>query len=367
MDCTPANQVTEDFHWPLPRLQDLRYRASGARWFTRLDLRSAFFRIKVPKAFRHLTTFAVRGQQFQFRRMPFGLKTAPSTFQRFMDHHLADFMQWGFWYIDDILITADTKAQLRQRTRLVKQRLQSMQCEVNEDKSEYERTSLLFAGLWLFREGVGPNHIKVAEMCALAPPLTKKDAQSALGLVSYLRDFIPLAGHFTAMLYPEKEGFKLPPDQYLESWGRLMRHVAKATSPLRHWKDDTDADLYADASGHSVGVVIIQSQAIVGVASRVLTSPETRYSATDREALGLVYAAAKFKMFLHQPKGRMTVWTDHTALITRKSTELTPKQARWKELVDQWIPNLCHVPGKRNPADFFSRWGVEINGGALRL
>ena len=133
VDCTPANTVTSGFDWPLPRLQDLRYRVQGYSWYSRLDLKDAFFRIGVAIDFRHLTAFMVRGQAYQFRRMPFGLKTAPAVFQRFMDWGLSSFSEWAFWYIDDILISAETLPQLKARERLVRSKLQQMKCVINED------------------------------------------------------------------------------------------------------------------------------------------------------------------------------------------------------------------------------------------
>lgn len=359
VDCTPANLVTESFDWPLPRLQDVRYRVQGKTWFSRIDLKDAFFRISVPTEYRPLTAFWVRGQAYQFTRMPFGLKTAPAVFQRFMDWGLSAFTDWALWYIDDILITGTTRQELRTRERLVRKRLQEMKCTINESKSESEKRQLLFTGLMLHGVGVGPNPDQIKSVLGLPAPHTKADAQSALGLVSYLRDFVPLVGHFTAQLYPDKGGLRLDKDAYEAEWGRLRRHLASALSITRHWTQGEAVDLYTDASNYALGVVLVQAGRLVAVASRKLTPAETRYSATDREHLGLVFAADKFKMILHQPDAQTRVWSDHKALLTRKAERLTPRQARWHEHVTQWIPNLLHVRGKCNPADFVSRWGIE--------
>lgn len=366
VDCSPANKVMEDFDWPLPRLQDLRHSITGAKWFSRLDLKDAFFRISVPTKYRLLTSFRCNGAQYQFRKMPFGLKTAPGTFQRFMDTHLACLGVKYFWYIDDILVHASTLEKLRARTAKLESKLRAMGCEVNREKSEYDKQTLLFAGITLFSGGISPNTAKVREILAVPPPTTKKDAQSALGLVSYLRDFIPLVSHFTSWLYPDKGGLRLSHEEYATQWTALMRHVSSAASTLRHCDATSDTDLYCDASGHGLGVILFQNGKVVALASRQMTGAETRYSATDREHIALVYAAKKFRMFLHQSRAATNVWSDHAALITRKNADLTPRQARWKAIVDHWIPQLRHVKGANNPADFVSRWSVEINGGALK-
>lgn len=82
VDCTPANEVTADLGWPLPRLQDMRHRLGGAQRLTRIDLRNAFFRIRVPAKYRYLTSFRSDGRTYWFVRMPFGLKTAPEVLDR---------------------------------------------------------------------------------------------------------------------------------------------------------------------------------------------------------------------------------------------------------------------------------------------
>ena len=110
-------------------------------------------------------------------------------------------------------------------------------------------------------------------------------------------------------------------------------------------------------------MILIQNRKVVALASRQLTPAETRYSATDRESLALVFAARKFKLFLHQSKAVTRVWSDHLALLTRKLDDLTPRQARWRDIIRYWIPTFAHVKGKDNPADFISRWPWEIEGG----
>jgi hypothetical protein len=184
--------------------------------------------------------------------------------------------------------------------------------------------------------------------------------------VSYLRDFIPLISHFNSWLYPDKQGLRLGPEEYQRQWQRLLRHIASAATSLRHWKQGTPAQLYTDASNIGLGCILIQEGNIVAVTSRKLTPAETRYSATDREHIALVHAAIKFKLFLHQSTNDTKVFSDHAALITRRDDDLMPKQARWKTIVKYWIPNLTHVKGIDNPADYISRWMLDIQGGVLK-
>lgn len=363
IDATPANQVTEDYDWPLPRLQDLRHHLFGKKWFARIDLRNAFFRLGVPVHLRHLVAYSCKGINYWFTRMPFGVKTAPAQFQRFMDHMLAIHKRHCFWYLDDILVSSETKGGLHRLTSRVVATLMDNGCDINWDKSEVETQGLLFAGIWIYHGGMGPNHHKRQAIRSLPVPHTKVDKQSALGLISWLRDYLPLASELTAVLSVRKGEKTKPVSETL--WREFTCDVAERLTTLAHWQEDQDADLFTDASLTSCSAVLLQQGKIISLASRKLSPAETRYSTTDREHLGLVLAAHRFKIMLHRPRGVTRVLTDHSALLNRKWKDLTPRQTRWKVLVNTWIPRLEHVKGKNNPADYFSRWDVCVGGGQI--
>jgi hypothetical protein len=354
VDCTPTNEVTKDFGWPLPRLQDLRHRLKGANRMSRIDLRNAFFRISIPRKYRHLTAFRSDGFIYWFVKMPFGLKTAPEVFQKMMDHILAKHWNYAYWYIDDILIWGQDSPQLESRTRKIISTLETNGHHINHDKSTYNKVSLLFTGVWITPRGLGPNFEKLRSLLELPAPTNKTDAQSALGLASYLRDFIPLASMLTAKM----TGTPLSAESYAEEWHRFKTHIAARITTLAHWDEDLDARLYTDASKIACGAVLIQNEQIIAVASRKFTGTETRYSATDREHLGLILGSRKFRLFLQRNQATTHCFTDHKALLTRRITELTPRQARWRMEIANNIPLLQHVKGKQNPADFFSRLGA---------
>lgn len=76
---------------------------------------------------------------------------------------------------------------------------------------------------------------------------------------------------------PTQQGILLSPEGLRAEWNKLLRHILSAISSLRHWGDDADADLYCDPSGHGLGLVIIQNQMIVALASRKLTDREHEF------------------------------------------------------------------------------------------
>ena len=198
IDYRPINRVTKDWEWPLPRIRDVRHRLAGTRWYTRFDLKDAFHRVTIPAAYRGWTAFHSHLGTFQFTRMPFGLKTAPATYQRFLDWVLFSHRGYLINYVDDILIFGSTRAQTSRRTRAVRETLAKWAITINEEKSVTLTKELTFVGLSITKGMTG---------CALpvipfAAPHSLKDWQSALGFANCFRDYIPGFSDMTAGLYP---------------------------------------------------------------------------------------------------------------------------------------------------------------------
>uniref|UniRef100_H3G6K9 Reverse transcriptase domain-containing protein n=1 Tax=Phytophthora ramorum TaxID=164328 RepID=H3G6K9_PHYRM len=85
IDYRSLNAVTVKDVYPLPRVDETLEALYGSQRFTSLDLHAGYWQLGVAKEDRAKTAFTTRRGLFQFRRMPFGLCNAPSTFQRLMD------------------------------------------------------------------------------------------------------------------------------------------------------------------------------------------------------------------------------------------------------------------------------------------
>ena len=79
------DSVTVGHAHPLPRIDDILDSLGDSKYFTTLDLRSGYWQVAVDEHDRHKTAFATLNGLYEFNRMPFGLSTAPTTFQRTMD------------------------------------------------------------------------------------------------------------------------------------------------------------------------------------------------------------------------------------------------------------------------------------------
>src|SRR5207245_10328271 len=85
VDYRRLNEATRKDAYPLPRIDACLDAMSGCRYFSTFDLRSGYHQVKMSEQDADKTSFVTRTGTYRFRRLPFGLSNAPSTFQRLMD------------------------------------------------------------------------------------------------------------------------------------------------------------------------------------------------------------------------------------------------------------------------------------------
>ena len=108
VDYQKLNAVTTGDPYPLPHIEDLINDIGRAKYITTLDLTKGYYQVPMEEDSREKTAFVTPCGKHQFVTMPFGLVSAPSTFQRLMDHVLHGLHIFSTAYLDDILICSDT-------------------------------------------------------------------------------------------------------------------------------------------------------------------------------------------------------------------------------------------------------------------
>lgn len=109
VDYRSLNDITIKDRYPLPRIDELRDRLSGARFFTKLDLRDGYHLIRIKEGHKWKTAFRTRYGLYKYLVMPFGLTNAPATFQALVNHVLREYLdRFCTAYLDDILIYSET-------------------------------------------------------------------------------------------------------------------------------------------------------------------------------------------------------------------------------------------------------------------
>lgn len=366
VDYRRLNEITIDDKYPLPNICDLLDKLGKSNYFTTLDLASGYHQIEISDTEK--TAFSTQNGHYEFLRMPFGLKTAPATFQRTMDNVLRGLQGIHCMvYLDDILIYSSGILEHIQRLRSVFDRLRQTNLKVQLDKSEFLRKEVQYLGHTLTKDGLRPNNDKIQAVLNYPLPRTQTEIKRFLGFVGYYRRFIKDFSKITQPLSAcLKKGKKVLTDQkYIEAFEKCKELLIHA--PILQYPDmNKPFVLTTDASEVAIGAVLSQgpigSDKPIAYASRTLTDTEKRYSTIERELLAIVWATKHFRPYLYGHK--FDIYTDHRPLVwLYQLKEPNSKLTRWRLRLQEYDFNVIFKNGKQNvTADALSR--IRLN--ALR-
>ncbi len=178
-------------HVTLPRIDDLFDRLSGAKVFSRIDLRSGYYQIKIAEGDEEKTACRTRYGSYEFLVMPFGLTNAPATFCTLMNDIFRKWLDdFVVVYIDDILIYSSSLEEHAEHLRKVFQRLRENKLYVKFEKCEFGVMEVDFLGHRITQEGLMMDDHKIKAILDWEPPKSVPALISFLGLASYYRKFI---------------------------------------------------------------------------------------------------------------------------------------------------------------------------------
>ncbi|GBG74018.1 hypothetical protein CBR_g17729 [Chara braunii] len=191
IDYRKLNAQTVKNAGPLPRIDDLLERLGGAKFFSKLDLKSIYHQLEIRQEDGYKTTFKTRYGHFEWLVMPFGLTNAPATFQAAMTtefRHMLD--RFVLVYLDDILVYSRSLDKHMEHLRTVLERLQQAKYKANHDKCEFARQELESLGHYVMPQGIHPLADKIEAIRIWPEPTNTTDVRSFMGLAGYYQRFI---------------------------------------------------------------------------------------------------------------------------------------------------------------------------------
>lgn len=372
------NAAMKKDNYRLPLADDIFDTVKDCSVFSLIDMKSGFFQCVVAPEDQPKLCFHWNGELWMFTRMPFGIHSAPQTWQRIMDHELKSAGCWGFAraFIDDVLIFSRTPEEHIQHVQQVLSALNAVGLKAHPQKSKFACDVIEYLGFDVSQYGLTPNEAKVAAIAALKAPTNVAELRSVLGLLSYYRRFCQ---NFSSIAEPLNQLLKKGTtfvwgNEQQAAFNELKRILCTDGLALKRVDPSKPLLLYTDWSQKGLGAVLAQADAdgtehICACVSRSLNKHEKNYCSFKGELLACVWACQTFRQYLHGV--HFTIVTDHEPLkwlLGKK--DLHGQYGRWCMIMSDYDMDIVHRPGVSHcNADAFSRMprdsSVDVSGARL--
>ncbi len=177
--------------YSIPRVDMLLDSLRDARYFASLDLFSGYHQLKICDEHTERTAFTTPCGLFEYCKLPFGLKNAPSVFQRCMDKVLEGLiMKSCVVYLDDVVVHGRTKAELYDNLQEVFDRFRRAKLRLKATKCHFLKETVQFLGFEVSKLGVRVSNRHIEDVQKWAVPTNVKELQQYLGFMNFFRKHI---------------------------------------------------------------------------------------------------------------------------------------------------------------------------------
>jgi transposase InsO family protein len=369
VDYRGLNKVTVKNRYPLPLVSEILDRVAGSAYFSKIDVKDAYYRIRIREGDEWKTAFRTRYGHFEYTVMPFGLTNAPATFQNYIHtalHGLLDVVCVA--YLDDILIFSKDRESHTDHICQVLERMRQYGLYAKASKCTFYQAEVEFLGFIIGRDGVSMDQRRVDAIVSWEIPKSYHDIQVFIGFCNFYRRFIEgfslIALPLTSLLKGSKNGKKPGAVELNDKETRAFRQLIdafKCAPLLRHFDPQRQIRLETDASNLGMAGILSQPDDLncyhpIAFWSRKFTGAEINYGTPDQELFAIVYSFKHWRHYLEGARFTVEVLTDHHNLKSFMShPKLNGRQARWLMYLTPFDFLIKHRPGKTNPADGPSR------------
>jgi hypothetical protein len=355
MDYRALNEISVKDRYPLPLIKETMNGLEGMKFFTKIDIISAFNNVRMKEGHEKFTAFLTRFGLFESLVMPFGLTGAPATFQRFINDSLREYLdQFCSAYLDDILIYSKTKEEHTEHIRKVLQRLREAGLFAKISKCEFFVTETKFLGLIVGRDGFKMDPEKVKTILEWKTPRSATDVLRFNGFCNFYRRFIR---NYSRIVTPL---INLTKKNAVFNWSiecqdafELLKYTVASAPTLKPFDWTKEAIVETDASDFVSGGVLSQydDEGVlrpVAFFSKKHSAVECNYEIYDKELLAIIRCLEEWRPELEGTETPIRILSDHRNLEYFMSTKmLNRRQARWSEFLSRYNFRIIYRPGKQ--------------------
>ncbi|GKC66755.1 putative reverse transcriptase domain-containing protein [Tanacetum coccineum] len=191
IDYRELNRITVRNKYPLPRIDDLFDQLQGAKFFSKIDLRSGYHQLRVKEQDISKTAFRTRYGHYEFLVMPFGLTNAPAVFMDLMNRVFHEYLdKFVIVFIDDILVYSKTREEHEDHLCIVLEILRQKKLYAKFSKCDFWLGQVAFLGHIVSADSISMDLVKVEAITKWPRPTTVTEVRSFLGLAGYYRRFV---------------------------------------------------------------------------------------------------------------------------------------------------------------------------------
>jgi hypothetical protein len=374
VDYRGLNAMTIKNRYPLPLVTEIMDRVTGANYFSKIDLKDAYYRLRIKVGDEWKTAFRTRYGHYEFLVVPMGLTNSPATFQAYINKALRGLVDdFCIVYLDDILVFSKTEEEHDQHLQRVCERLRDAELYAKPSKCQFYQTEIEFLGFIIGTQGIrmDPKRVQTIKEWEGHPPKSYRDLQVLLGFCNFYRRFIrsysSIAKPLTSLLKGSQNGRKT--GNFSKEWGKLQQQAFlellgtfQKAPLLRHYDPELPIRLEADASDVALGGVLSQLQKDtnkwhpIAFFSKQFKGAEIHYATPDKELMAIVECFKHWRHYIEGSPHTIEVWSDHQNLQGfMRQPKINGRQARWLVYLTPYDFIIKHRPGLLNPADGPSR------------
>jgi hypothetical protein len=362
IDFRKINSYSKQDSEPIPRIDDLLDQLTHANYFSTLDLTSGYWHIAIHEQDTEKLAFTTNFGLYEFVRLPFGWRNAPSVFQRAIRQILNKYqIKYALNYFDDIIIFSQNFNEHVNHLEEIFKICKQENIKLKKSKCQFAQKEIKFLGYEISHGKYTPHNTNIETIKKLLPPRNVKDLQRFLGSINvyqkFIKDYAKLRVPLNKLLKKDTKWFWS--EECQQSFQKL-KDILISKPVLTLFNPNYPCHLYVDASQEAIAAVLKQKHPDgtlhpIAFHSRQLKQHERNYAITELECLAIIDAIDKFHCYLHGKK--FTIYSDHSALQYLKSVKnLTGRLFRWSLKLSMYDYEVIYIKGTSNhEADMLSR------------